>query len=166
MSSTDVLFVSGEYPPDVGGVGDYTERLRTALAERGWPSRVLSRAQVGRWDARSLLWLLRAAPRRGVVHIQYQAGAYDLLGDVCLVPALLRRLRPGVRVVTTFHDVRVPYLFPRAGALRWQAVKLLARTSHAVIAADERDLAALGARSARHMLVPIGPNVACAGGGV
>ena len=80
----------------------------------------------------------------GVVHIQFQAGAFDLLGDVCLMPLVLRRVRPRVRVVTTFHDVRVPYLFPRAGRLRRAAVKLLARTSHAVIAADERDLEALG----------------------
>jgi glycosyltransferase involved in cell wall biosynthesis len=161
VSSPDVLFVSGEYPPDVGGVGDYTHRLRTALAERNWPSRVLSRAQVRRWDARSLVRLMQAAPLAGIVHIQYQAGAFDLLGDVCLMPTLLRRLRPAVRVVTTFHDVRVPYLFPRAASLRWKAVDLLARTSHAVIAADERDLVALGGPSPGHVLVPIGPNVAC-----
>jgi glycosyltransferase involved in cell wall biosynthesis len=156
-----ILFVSGEYPPDVGGVGDYTDRLRVAFAERDWSSAVLSRRQVRRWDARSLFWLLRAAPRSGVVHIQFQAGAFDLLGDVCLMPSLLRQLRPGVRVVTTFHDVRVPYLFARAGALREQAVRLLADTSHAVIAADERDLRTLGGPSPRHFQIPIGPNVTC-----
>jgi glycosyltransferase involved in cell wall biosynthesis len=77
------------------------------------------------------------------------------------MPSLLRALRPRVRIVTTFHDARVPYLFPRAGALRPKAVRLLARTSHAVIAADERDLLALGGPNARHHLVPIGSNVAC-----
>lgn len=156
-----ILFVSGEYPPDVGGVGDYTDRLRVALAGRGWSSSVLSRRQVRRWDARSLFWLLRAVPRAGVVHIQFQAGAFDLLGDVCLMPSLVRQLRPGVRVLTTFHDVRVPYLFPRAGALRERAVRLLADTSHAVIAAAECDLRALGGPSARHFQIPIGPNVTC-----
>jgi glycosyltransferase involved in cell wall biosynthesis len=156
-----MLFVSGEYPPDVGGVGDYTDRLRVVLAERGWSSSVLSRRQVRRWDARSLFWLLRASPRSGVVHIQFQAGAFDLLGDVCLMPTLLRRLRARARVVTTFHDVRVPYLFPRAGALRERAVRLLADTSHAVIAADERDLRTLGGPSPRHFQIPIGPNVTC-----
>src|SRR5438067_10365374 len=107
-----LLFVSGEYPPDIGGVADYTERLRGGLGGLGWPTRVLSRRQVKHWDARALMWLARTAPRTGVVHIQYQAGAYDLLGDVCLMPALLRRIRPRVRVVTTFHDVRPPFLFP------------------------------------------------------
>ena len=110
-----ILFFSGEYPPDVGGVGDYTAHLRTGLANLGWPSRVLTRKQVGRWDARSLLWLLRTAPGGGIVHIQFQAGAYDLLGDVCLMPALVRVFRARTRVVTTFHDSREPYLFPRAG---------------------------------------------------
>ena len=158
-----ILFVSGEYPPDVGGVGDYTARLRAALANVGWPSRVLTRKQVGRWDARSLVWLVRTAPRAGLVHIQFQAGAFDLLGDVCLMPALVRAFRARARVVTTFHDTREPYLFPRAGRrLRHQAVRLLARTSDAVIAADQRDLVEIGGPSARHYLVPIGSNIACA----
>jgi len=162
QTNVAVLFVSGEYPPDVGGVGDYTARLRDELARLDWPSRILSRAQVRRWDARSIVWLMLAAPRRaGIVHLQYQAGAFDLLGDACLMPLLVRRTRPGVRVVTTFHDVRVPYLFPKAGALRQMAVRLMARTSDAVIAADERDLAALGVAPSRQHRVPIGSNVAC-----
>ncbi|MGI9147195.1 MAG: glycosyltransferase [Chloroflexota bacterium] len=157
-----LLFVSGEYPPDVGGVGDYTDRLRRALSVfEGRQSSLLSRGRVRRWDVRALAWLLRTAPREGIVHIQFQAGAFDLLGDVCLMPILLRRLRPGVRVVTTFHDTRVPYLFPKAGRLRRAAVKLLAATSHAVIAADERDLAWLDGLSRHRHLVPIGPNVVC-----
>jgi glycosyltransferase involved in cell wall biosynthesis len=154
-----ILFVSGEYPPDVGGVGDYTRNLRSALAGQGRSSAILSRRDVRRWDARSLLKLVGAAPRTGVVHIQFQAGAFDLLGDVCLMPALLRRFRPGVRSVTTFHDTRVPYLFPRAGRLRPAAVRLLARTSHAVLAADRRDLVWLGGLATRQFNVPIGPNV-------
>lgn len=156
-----LLFVSGEYPPDVGGVGDYTERLRGALASLGWRSDVLSRRQVRRWDARSLVGLLRMAPRTGIVHLQYQAGAYDLLGDVCLMPALVRRLRPRTRVVTTFHDLRAPFLFPKAGPWRDKAVRLLARTSHAVVAADRRDLAALGLPLSGRHHVPIGSNVLC-----
>jgi glycosyltransferase involved in cell wall biosynthesis len=159
-----LLFVSGEYPPDIGGVGDYTVHLREALDALGRPADVLSRTQVRRWDARSLVRLLRSAPKSGVVHIQFQAGAYELLGDVCLMPLLLRRTRPRIRVATTFHDTRVPYLFPRAGSLRQAAVRLLARTSDAVIAADERDLIALGGPSPRRHQIPIGSNVQCAPG--
>jgi glycosyltransferase involved in cell wall biosynthesis len=157
-----ITFISGEYPPDVGGLGDYTARLRAALEQRGCSTSVVSRRDVGRWNARSLVWLVRRAPRTGIVHIEYQAAAYDLLGDICLLPGVLRVLRRGVRTVTTFHDVRVPYLFPRAGGLRAAAVRLLARTSDAAIAADRRDLSALGAVSRRSFHVPIGPNVECA----
>ncbi len=153
----NVLFITGEYPPDVGGVGDYTSRLRAALGELGVRTDVASRRQVGKWDARSLVWLLRNAPKGAVAHIQYQPGAFDLLGDVCLMPLLLRAR--GLRAVTTLHDARVPYLFPGAGALRWQAVRLLANTSNAVVAADERDLQAVG--RARFQ-VPIASNVPCA----
>jgi glycosyltransferase involved in cell wall biosynthesis len=156
-----ILFVSGEYPPDVGGVGDYTARLRAALSDRGWPSRVLTRSQVRRWDARSVLWLLRMGRRSNIVHIQFQAGAFDLLGDVCLMPLLARRFLRGARVVTTFHDVRHPYLFPRAGRLRDGAVRLMARFSDAIVCADQRDIRWLGGPSPRHHLVPIGPNVSC-----
>jgi glycosyltransferase involved in cell wall biosynthesis len=157
-----ILFVSGEYPPDVGGVGDYTAQLRLALEQRGRLTDVVTRADVGHWDARSLLKVLPRVPKTGVVHIQFQAAAFDLLGDICLLPTVLKRYRPGVRSVTTFHDVRVPYLFPRAGGLRQAAVRFLARSSDAVVAADARDLRALGGPSSRHYHVPIGANVACA----
>jgi glycosyltransferase involved in cell wall biosynthesis len=156
-----ILFVTGEYPPDLGGVGDYTARLRTGLEQGGWLTDVVTRRQVGRWDARSLLWLLRHAPRHGIVHIQYQAAAFDLLGDICLLPSLLRRLRPQLRTVTTFHDARLPYLFPRANGLRPKALQLLARTSDVVIAADSRDLRTLGGPSPRHVQIPIGSNIPC-----
>lgn len=151
-----IRFVSGEYPPDVGGVGDYTANLRRALAEKGCQSTVLSRRDVGCWNARGIFDVIRSSPTDGILHIQYQAAAFDLLGDICLVPLLLRRLRPHVHTVTTFHDVRVPYLFPRAGRLRQAAVRLLARTSRAVIAAERDDLRNLGRSD---FLIPIGSNV-------
>jgi glycosyltransferase involved in cell wall biosynthesis len=156
-----ILFVTGEYPPDIGGVGDYTASLRSALGSCGWSSEVVTRRQVPRWDSRALGWFVRHAPPRGVVHIQFQAGAFDLLGDVCLLPMLLHRVRPHVRTVTTFHDTRVPYLFPRAGRLRALAVQLLARSSDVVIAADAHDVQTLGGPSPRHVQVPIGSNVPC-----
>jgi glycosyltransferase involved in cell wall biosynthesis len=156
---TPLVFVSGEYPPDIGGVGDYTAQLRAAL---GWPSQVIARRDVGRWNARGVLRALSSLPgRRGIVHIQYQAAAFDLLGDICLLPLLVRATRPHVRLVTTFHDARVPFLFRGARLLRLRSVRLLARTSHAIIAADERDLTALGSSAGQGHQVPIGSNVPC-----
>lgn len=167
--SSPLLFISGEYPPDVGGVGDYTAHLRNALDNQSWPSDVFTRNMARRWNARGLLRALRAVPRSGIVHIEFQAGAFDLLGDICLLPGLLHAVRPRVRVVTTFHDTRVPFLFPKAGPLRERAVRLLARGSHAVIAADSRDLTWLAARRSgfqpqsgakqKYHRIPIGSNV-------
>ena len=163
------MLVTGEYPPDVGGLADYTASLRRALAERGLEVEVLTRRRpaspepgvhrlVDRWDARCLADLVRRAPRGGIVHIQLQAAAFDLLGDICLAPLLLRSR---ARVVTTFHDARVPYLFPKAGPLRQIVPRLMARASAAVLASDARDLRALRAPPARSYVVPIGSNVPC-----
>jgi glycosyltransferase involved in cell wall biosynthesis len=154
-----VLFVCGEYPPDIGGLGDYTVRLCSALEETGVSSAVLTRREVPRWDVRALRALARVASRVEIVHIEYQPAAFDLLGDICLAPLVVRAR--GGKVVTTLHDARVPYLFKGAGPLRPGAVRLLARTSHAVVAADERDLRFVGVRGRGHV-VPIGSNVPCA----
>lgn len=174
-----ILLVSGEYPPDTGGIGDYTACLAAALealdpaldlsvltraGRRGCPAPdgPPVRATVQRWDARALGVMLRAVPPNGILHLQYQAAAFGLRGEVCLAPLALRARRPDARMVTTFHDARPPYLFPRAGRLRPLAVQLLARASHAVIAAEPADLALLGGPTPRHHQVPIGSNVECA----
>ncbi|HIC94317.1 MAG TPA: glycosyltransferase [Anaerolineae bacterium] len=66
------------------------------------------------------------------------------------------------RIVTTFHDLRVPYLFPKAGRLRWWVVLALARWSDAVIVTNIEDMARLSAYSFIRSLsvVPIGSNIA------
>ncbi len=66
-----------------------------------------------------------------------------------------------IPVVTTFHDLLVPYLFPKAGPLRWWALLTLARQSDGVIATnrqDEQQLCAAG-RIGRLRRIPIGSNV-------
>ncbi|MCX7623749.1 MAG: glycosyltransferase family 4 protein [Thermomicrobium sp.] len=167
-----VVFVTGEYPPLRGGVGDCTARLGDALASRGWSVQVVTRPLPARtddalpirevsgwgWELRQALRELRSAGWGGVVHLQYQAGAFDLQGRIALLPVLAWP----IPVVTTFHDLRVPYLFPKAGVLRWSALRWLARTSAAVVVTnleDERVVRRWGVRSARLWRIPIGPNV-------
>jgi polysaccharide biosynthesis protein PslF len=64
--------------------------------------------------------------------------------------------------VVTFHDLRVPYLFPKAGpARRWVNLQL-ARWSDAVIATNSEDYQSLGRWPLRQhplRLIPIGSNV-------
>jgi glycosyltransferase involved in cell wall biosynthesis len=43
------------------------------------------------------------------------------------------------KTVVTFHDLRVPYLFPKAGRLRQTAVNFLARSADGIIATNPAD---------------------------
>jgi glycosyltransferase involved in cell wall biosynthesis len=175
--------LTGELPPDHGGVGDYTARLSDALAALGVPIGVLTSERPGLparrllganrvpvygmapgWDARVWPLVRRSLTHLGprpLLHIQFQAGAYELGGWVHLLPALLRATLPRARVVTTFHDFLVPYLFPKAGPARLAANRLLARSSHAAIFTDLADLELAGP-GVRGQVVPIGSNVDCA----
>lgn len=168
--------VTGEYPPDIGGVGDHTARLAAHLEGAGHTVEVLTnictaaRASasgdiadetsprvlrlVRFWNWRALLQVPAIARERGwdVLHIQYQPGAFALNGAINVLPYAIRVMRSvrrrragggargGPAVVTTFHDLRVPYLFPKAGRLRDGAVAALARGSDAVIAVADTDL--------------------------
>jgi glycosyltransferase involved in cell wall biosynthesis len=61
-------------------------------------------------------------------------------------------------VVTTFHDLRYPYLFPKAGPLRDWIVMRLARSSAGVITTNqEDDLRLQGLRNRR--IIPLGSSV-------
>jgi glycosyltransferase involved in cell wall biosynthesis len=184
-----VLMVTGEYPPQLGGVGDYTELLCSHLAtlggspfvltNRGLDSRVTSIDQnefkvirdVEGWGPGSWEQIVSAAAkcRARIVHIQYQAAAYDMNPAVNTLPAYLRVRLPGSRVITTFHDLRVPYIFPKAGPLRRAAIHTLDRLSHATVVTNRADLSSLeGAdgelrdRPFKRWLIPLGSNVRCA----
>ncbi len=82
--------------------------------------------------------------RPDVLHIQYQAAAFDLGGWINWLPWWLRRRQARPRLVVTFHDLRVPYLFPKAGSLRWRSILALARYSDAVIVTNVEDEQVLG----------------------
>ena len=169
--------LTGEYPPQPGGVGDYTAQLAAALRALGHDVRVLTGVlpgaedstqppawrRVRRWGTGCWRVVQAALEASGanLLHVQYQAGAYQLEGAVNLLPLWLRRRRPGLRTVTTFHDLRVPYLFPKAGPLRGLAVRALLRGSHGAIFADPLDLARAGPGPSRRW-IPVGSNIPCA----
>jgi len=181
--------VSAEYPPATGGVGDYTHQLGRALLARGHRVAVLTgqpatstvdrgspeRVVLPRndWSWRSLPPLLHVIGTRrpDIVHIQYQAGAYAMHPAINLLPRALRQRRQRPRVVVTMHDLRVPYLLPKAGPLRhWVTRRLLVDSDAVVVtnSADRRRLAGGGRpgpdlfRTSRPIgatVVPIGSNV-------
>lgn len=176
----DVLLITGEYPPAQGGVGDYTCKLGIALEAAGVRNHVLARPveaksathnQVSpekpvrrgpflsrRIDLRSVLCSLKATGA-AIAHVQYQTGAYEMRPTVNFLPWLLR-LRWGGATVVTFHDVRVPYLFPKAGPAREWVNRFMARTADACIATNPEDAARLKAWGVKRLeLIPIGSNI-------
>jgi glycosyltransferase involved in cell wall biosynthesis len=180
-----ILFITGEYPSMQGGVGDYTRRLGQALGELGVDVHVLTHMDAGGDHLRvpvaayepsvypaleRMGWNLWGAARHFIrelqpefVHIQYQSAAYGLHPAVNYLPWRVRALQHRPAVGATFHDLRFPYIFPKAGPLRWQAVLALARGSDASVVTNPADWARLARAGLTQKLhpIPIGSNIEC-----
>ncbi len=176
-----VLFVTGEYPPMQGGVGDYTWALGAALNALGVDVHVLTSHAAGPshlapqgvanvypeiekwgWSLPHLVRQLAGDIQADVLHIQYQSAAYGLHPVINLLPKLLGQTPWPRAKVVTFHDLRVPYLFPKAGPLRWQANITLASHSDWTIVTNAEDYRRLGRYSGLNgklAEVPIGANI-------
>ncbi len=100
-----------------------------------------------------------------ILHIQYQAAAFDLGGWVNWLPWYLKQRNIKTKVVTTFHDLRIPYIFPKAGPFRWKSMLALAHHSAGIICTDRENLHTLQnhlssshtAPNLKH--IPLGNNV-------
>lgn len=157
-----ILMISGEYPPMQGGVGDYTRELArgfvsqrhelsvlvpSALAEAyseqetpGW--RVLPQIDGWGWRCWGTIRHVTQQLCPDVVDVQYQAAAYDMrVPAINLLPWHWHHLCQMPPIVVTYHDLKPPYLFPKAGPLRDGVVRLLARYSDAAIVTNAQDLA-------------------------
>jgi glycosyltransferase involved in cell wall biosynthesis len=178
-----ILLVTGEYPPMQGGVGDYTRELGLALKALGTEVHVLTakaaaaehlrphrgvaeptvHAVVPRWGWWSwrILQDIAREIQPDVVHIQYQAAAYGMHPALNLAPARLLQSEARPHLAVTFHDLKVPYLFPKAGPLRRWVMLRLARAADVAIATNAADFQTL--QSARGIkvldLIPIGSNI-------
>jgi len=165
--------VTGEFPPMQGGVGDYTHELARAIAALGVEVHVITNRTVNggrqtmvsihpviaRWSFPSLLQIraLSRALKLDLLNLQYQTAAYALSAPIHFLSDVA-----GVKTVVTFHDLRVPYLFPKAGRLREMAVTHLARSASGVIVTDPADEKELQSRGGvKHLTqIPIGSNIA------
>jgi glycosyltransferase involved in cell wall biosynthesis len=173
--------IAGEYPPLQGGLGDYTRELARALSEAGHEPHVLCRfvegasaietTQLGPhgltvhrlisqwdWQTRRRIEGFVRAYKPDVLNLQYQAAAYQMHPAINLLPAALNKSVP---TVVTFHDLREPYLFPKAGSFRRKAILGMARGAAATVVTnveDRDDL--LREKIANVFLIPIGSNIA------
>lgn len=167
--------VTGEYPPDQGGVGDFSRELGRALSRLGHQVHVITTGpsddpeQVGEealtvhravhgWGWGCWREVLRVARQEDLeaLDLQYQAAAYGMHPAINFPP---RRGR--VPTIVTFHDLKVPYLFPKAGPLRRWVVRTLARRADGVIVTNREDFLQLEEQipPSRLSLIPIGSNV-------
>jgi glycosyltransferase involved in cell wall biosynthesis len=167
-----VGLVTGEYPPMQGGVGDFTKQLGLALMARGAEVHILTTSSSE--DSSSGVMVHPVALfgcsfqtqlrirnlvrqlRLDILNIQYQAAAFGLSAPIHFLPDVA-----GVKTVVTFHDLRIPYLFPKAGRLRPAAVTHLARAAAGVIVTDRADEQELRRRGGvkRLVQIPIGSNI-------
>ncbi len=164
-----IALVTGEYPPMQGGVGAYSHILAEHLLEQGHKVWVYSNQkadtahpripvmnEVNRWTLGSLQQLNRWAQKERIdlINLQFQTAAFGMSPWIHFLPLLVN----GIPVVTTFHDLRVPYLFPKAGPLRRWMVNQLARSSSGTIVTNQEDLVTLHTLP-RVALIPIGSNI-------
>ena len=109
-----VLLVTGSYPPDICGVGDYTSCLAQALCTAGVDLDVLTGQN---WSASKISQLVRRVNsyRADIVHLQYPTvGFGHKLG-----PHLLSTTLP---VVTTIHELTQAHLL-RKLSLYWFSLR-------------------------------------------
>lgn len=181
--------VTGEYPPMQGGVGAFTRELAQALAALGHTIHVITSTdaavrhdsshwrdlvepvdagyalihpRVRRWRYPSLATIVDLSQRYelDLVNVQYQAAAYNMRSPA--INLLPWRMKGLLVTVVTFHDLRVPYLFPKAGRWRRKAIDFMARRAAGVIATNEADYHALAIPLAdpdRLVKIPIGSNI-------
>ena len=172
-----MLFVTGEYPPMVGGVGRFTAELASALQAQGAQIAVLTDEQVkagaetdavrvlpGRrsWGWRILSGIPACARAVGAewIHVQYQTAAFGMHPAINALPYFLRR--QGLRAAWTYHDLRVPYLFPKAGTrLRNWVTRLPLRAADAVVVTNQSDWESVQGQVQRGQLhrIPIGSDI-------
>ena len=173
----NIGLMTGEYPPMQGGVGDYTHALAHALAalkvevhiftrsDRSAvyrpPSAIVVHPVIKRWSFPALLQIrsLAQSLNLSILNVQYQAAAYGLSAPIHFLPDIVGS---ETKTVVTFHDLRIPYLFPKAGPLRPWAVTHLARSASGVIVTDPADESELHKRGGvKHLTqIPIGSNIA------
>ena len=123
-----VLIVSGEYPPMLGGIGDYTYKLTASLSKVGVEpllfvpegSRPHSQdvpiaATYGEWSWETLRGLHRTLVETEAdwLHVQHQVSMYKSHLSAYAIPRYLRWKRWKGRIAVTFHDLNPPVLFPR-----------------------------------------------------
>jgi polysaccharide biosynthesis protein PslF len=177
-SALKVVMVVGDFPPLMGGVGDYAACLSRALADRGVgltvaTTRIPGMADrevsngveicriVHRWVMSAIGDIIALVDQAGpgtIVHIQYDCPkTYRRNPMINLLPAIMRLRRPQCPVVVTMHGFQ-------EYRLRWRVRVLpMLLAPNALIVVNERDRQLMGRwirpRRLRAELIPIASNI-------
>jgi glycosyltransferase involved in cell wall biosynthesis len=141
-----IALVTGSYPPDTCGVGDYTSRLAQALEHRGVEIRIIRHDSWHMRNTNRILALIRDA-NPDLVHIQYPTAGFRRH----LTPQLLSIAIPSVVTIHEFseaHILRQLSLYP-----------YFLRSRHVIFTTSfERDFALRRAPwiSRRSSVIPVG----------
>jgi glycosyltransferase involved in cell wall biosynthesis len=133
----------------------------SAVVERG-ASYLRLYPLIARWDFSCWVRVSRVLEETGaeILNVQYQTAAYQMHPAVNLLPWRLRLQRGRPRVIVTFHDLKLPYLFPKAGPVRRWVTQSLIRGGDATIVTNVEDRIQAEGYGARNLhLVPIGSNI-------
>lgn len=158
--------ITGEYPPLQGGVSAHVAMLAKYLVQHGHDVFIFSNNRAEQQDNIPLMntitkwtyqtnrlvqqWVTEHAIE--IVNLHFQTAAYDMSPWVHFMPHMI-----DVPFITTFHDLRFPYLFPKAGRIRNWIVMHLARASSGVIVTNHEDL-----QDVKHLqakMIPIGSSI-------
>ncbi|MEM9950649.1 MAG: glycosyltransferase family 4 protein [Chloroflexota bacterium] len=159
--------VTGEYPPLKGGISNHVAVLAKYFTQHGHTTFIFSNNltqqqqrdipltnTVSKWGytANRLVneWAIKN--QLDIVNLHFQTAAYDMSPWVHFMPHMI-----DVPYVTTFHDLRFPYLFPKAGKLRDWIVMHLAKVSDGIIATNHEDY-----EHVKHLnaaMIPIGSSI-------
>ena len=157
--------IAGEFPPMPGGVGAFSRILAERMQQQGHDIHILSRdgtdsdtlpiSTIRTWGMGSVTPIQEWVHKHqfDVINLQFQTAAYDMSPFVHFLPQMIHP-----PMITSFHDLRFPYLFPKAGKLRDWIVMHLARKSAGVIATNHEDVQQL-AHLPHHTIIPIGSNI-------
>ena len=143
--------VTGSYPPQLCGVGDYSERLVSELQRVGIETHVITTACGGRpvlpsvryqlddWRfagwRQAVRWM--SAQSYDIVHLQYPARYFGYRPGLAFLTSVLRSGLPGTPIVVTFHEFRISHFLRKltvaAIASRADAVTVTAESERRIL---------------------------------
>ena len=144
-----IVIVTGSYPPDVCGVGDYTFQLSKALREEGIITEVFCRCNWNVSDIRNIINAVKSS-NPDLVHIQYPSVGFRKK----LTPQIMSLAVPSI---ITIHEVTKAHLLRKISLYPFSI-----RSKHIIFTTPyERQYAIRRAPWIAHRssVIPIGSNI-------